>query len=102
MRLLNQTFKVLEVWIYTKLDDQIFIYSIGWVGGVYLLSTLSLARMTNSTFRLDNNHAFQRKTRGFMLIPKPRELLAIILNIAFMHASPSLEKLHNFSVPHYF
>ena len=59
MRLLNQTYKVLEVWIYTKLYDQIFIYSIGWVGGggggerVYLLSTLSLARMTNSTFRLE-------------------------------------------------
>ena len=33
MRLLNQTYKVLEVWIYTKLDDQIFIYSIGWVRG---------------------------------------------------------------------
>ena len=33
MRLLNQTYKVLEVWIYTKLDDRIFIYSVGWVGG---------------------------------------------------------------------
>ena len=33
MRLLNQTYKVLEIWIYTKLDDQILIYSIGWVGG---------------------------------------------------------------------
>ena len=53
MRLLNQTYKILEVRIYTKLDDRIFIYSIGWVGGVYLLSTLSLARMTNSTFRLE-------------------------------------------------
>ena len=56
MRLLIQTYKVLEVWIYTKLDDQIFIYSIGRVGGgggVYLLTTLSLARMTNSTFRLE-------------------------------------------------
>ena len=33
MCLPNQTYKVLVVWIYTKLDDRIIIYSIGWVGG---------------------------------------------------------------------